>query len=100
MDKHYMYALGMTFIYSIIGFVNRNSNQENKHKLTKKVEWMNAVSTATLDAGFAILFFAGISNFRPEWDIILRVATAVFLAVFMAETFVETIKENIKKWKA
>lgn len=99
MDKHYAWALTITFIYSIIGFINRNSNPEMKENLAKRIHWINAISTAVLDAGFAILFFSGLSFFYPEWDIIWRVATSVFLAVFIAETFVETVKEKVKKWK-
>ncbi len=99
MDKYYAWALAMTFVYSIIGFINRNSNPEMKENLRKRMSWINAISTATIDAGFAILFFSGLSFFRPEWDIILRVASSVFLAVFIAETFVEAVKEKVKKWK-
>ena len=99
MDKHYAWALAMTFIYSIIGFINRNSTPEMKENLKKRINWINAMTTATIDAGFAILFFSGISHFYSEWNIILRIAAAVFLAVFIAETFVDSIKEKITKWK-
>jgi len=99
MDKYYAYALAMTFVYSIIGFINRNSSPETKGNLKKVIHWIKAISTAAIDAGFAILFFSGLSYFRPEWEVIWRVAASVFLAVFIAETFVETVKENIKKWK-
>jgi hypothetical protein len=99
MDNNYAWALAMTFIYSIIGFINRNSNPEQKENLKKKINWINAISKATLDAGFAILFFSGLTHFYPDWHMILRIASSVFLAVFIAETFVDTIKEKITKWK-
>ena len=99
MDKNYTYALGITFFYSLIGFINKNSNPELKGNLKKFIHWVRALSTAVIDAGFAMLFFAGITHFKPEWSIVLQVGLAVFLAVFVAETFVDKIKDVVTKWK-
>lgn len=99
MDKYYAYALAMTFFYSIIGFINRNSNPELKGNLRKTIHWINALSTAIMDAGFAILFFSGTEHFFPEWNMAFRVGISVFLAVFIAETFIEKAKDVITKWK-
>lgn len=99
MDKHYAYALAMTFFYSIIGFINKNSSPELKGKLKKTIHWVNALSAATIEAGFAILFFSGVKHFKPEWNVTLQIGIAVFLAVFVAETFVKKVKDVIAKWK-
>lgn len=99
MDKDYIWALMMTFIYSIIAFINRNSSPEMKENLRKRISWIKAITTALIDAGFAILFFSAISFFYPDWGMIMKIAVSVFLAVFIAETFVESIKERIKTWK-
>lgn len=99
MDKDYVWALTMTFVYSIIAFVNRNSSPELKENLKRKIHWQKALTTAVIDSGFAILFFSIINVFYPEWGMIMKIAVAVFLAVFIAETFVESIKERIKTWK-
>ena len=99
MDKYYAWAIIMTFIYSIIGFINRNSNEESKENLKSKLKWTNALSTATIDSGFAILFFSGLHDFFPEWGIMWKVAMAVFAGVFLAETFVNKMKEVVTTWK-
>ena len=99
MDKHYIWALSMTFVYSILGFINRNSTEENKEHLRSKIKWQNAFITAIFDAGFAILFFSAINYYKPEWNIVLQVGLAVFAAIFIVETVIDKIKDVIKTWK-
>lgn len=99
MDMNYIWALSMTFVYSILGFINRNSNEEDKGNLKKKIQWINAVTTASLDSGFAILCYSGISTYAPEWNLIFQIGVSVFVGVFLAESIVEKGKEIIKQWK-
>lgn len=99
MDKHYAWALTMTFFYSLIAFINKNSSPQLKENLKNKTHWIRALTAAVIDSGFAILFFSGIIHFKPDWPIALQVSLAVFAGVFLAETLVEKGKDIITKWK-